>query len=409
MSKKREQKWGWWFLLPLYPYQQRATIRQEVVEDTIWTFEQPHGLLYAVVPIRMTVIKLKQGGLLVYCPIAPTPECVKLMRELEARHGEVKYIIHSTSSGLEHKIFVAPFARRFPQAQIWCAPSQWSFPLNLPLSWLGFPPQRTYLLPEDWRETPFSDEFKYAMVDIDLSKGSFAEVALLHKSTETLLVTDAVIKIPPHPPAILELNPFPLLFHARETALDKLEDTPENRLKGWQRICLFALYFRPSMVDTASLKQLLQDAFKAPLRSRENYFGVYPFRWQSGWKQSFDAIASLKKPFVAPILETLILPQNPSTAINWANNIASWQFKQIIPAHFSAPIQVTPLEFRQAFSFLETESNCPEKLYPSGNQQIFDRDSTFIKQLEATLIKLNIAKPPKLKRVQGEDNSSLFS
>lgn len=246
------------------------------------------------------------------------------------------------------------------------------------------------------------------MVNIDLSKGSFAEVALLHKSTETLLVTDAVIKIPPSPPAILELNPFPLLFHARETALDKLEDTPENRLKGWQRICLFALYFRPSMVDTAPLKQLLKEAFNAPNRSRENYFGAYPFRWQSGWKQSFDAIASLEKPFVAPILETLILPQNPSAAINWANNIASWQFKQIIPAHFSAPIQATPLEFRQAFSFLDIESNRPEKLYPSGNQQIFSRDSTFIKQLEATLIKLNIAKPPKLKRVQGEDNSSLF-
>ena len=119
VSKKKQQKWGFWFLLPIYPYQTRPTLRQEVIRDRIWIFEQPHGFLYAVVPIRMTLVKLQQGGLLIYCPIAPTPECINLVRELEAQHGEVKYIIHSTSSGLEHKIFVGPFARRFPSASNW--------------------------------------------------------------------------------------------------------------------------------------------------------------------------------------------------------------------------------------------------------------------------------------------------
>jgi len=59
INSNKEQKWGWWFLLPLYPYNRRATIRKEVLKDKIWIFEQPHGLLYAVVPIRMTVVKLE--------------------------------------------------------------------------------------------------------------------------------------------------------------------------------------------------------------------------------------------------------------------------------------------------------------------------------------------------------------
>jgi hypothetical protein len=395
-SKKKEQNWGYWFLLPLYPYQQRPTLRQEVVKDTVWTFEQPHGLLYAVVPIRMTVIKLLQGGLLVYCPIAPTQECVNLVRELENNHGKVKYIIHSTSSGLEHKIFVGPFARRFPTAEVWSAPSQWSFPLNLPITWLGFPPRRTKILPFDYRESPFADEFQYQILDIDLSKGSFVEVALLHKQSKTLLVTDTVIKIPRQPPAILELNPFPLLFHARETALDNLENTRENRLKGWQRICLFALYFRPSVIETTTIKQLIQEAINAPNRSRANYFGLFPFRWQKNWQKSFEAIANREIPFVAPILETLILPQAPQEVINWASIISTWDFNQIIPAHFTAPIETKPLQFRQAFSFLENNPNVPEKIYLSGNEQIYRRDGNFIKQLEATLVKFKIAKPPKI-------------
>ena len=347
MSKKKEQQWGFWFLLPIYPYQKRPTLRQEVIRDRIWIFDQPHGFLYAVVPIRMTVIKLQQGGLLVYCPIAPTLECIRLVRELEVQHGEVKYIIHSTSSGLEHKIFVGPFARCFPSAQVWCVPSQWSFPVNLPLSWLGFPRKRTYSLPDNWQDSPFADEFEYHIVKIDLSAGSFAEVALLHKSSQTLLVTDAVVQIPPQPPAIIELDPFPLLFHARETALDNLADTPANRLKGWQRICLFALYFRPSMIDTVPIVQLLAQAKQAPNRSRANYFGLFPFRWRSNWLQSFEAIVNRDMPLVAPILQTLILPQNRLEVANWVNKISNWQFKQIIPAHFAAPIKATSAKFHQ--------------------------------------------------------------
>ncbi len=229
----RDFSWFFWFTLPLYPYGKRQTIRKEVVKDTVWTFDQMQGIFYVVVPIRMTVVKLNTGGLLVYAPVAPTPECIRLLNELVAEHGEVKYIILPTISGLEHKVFVGPFARYFPKAQVFVAPSQWSFPLNLPLTWLGLPTKRTQILPEDSKKAPFADEFDYAILGpIDLGPGKFAEVAFFHKRSHTLLITDSVISIPEEPPAIVQLDPYPLLFHAKDNAYEIVTDNQANRRKG---------------------------------------------------------------------------------------------------------------------------------------------------------------------------------
>ncbi|MGC1395183.1 MAG: DUF4336 domain-containing protein, partial [Coleofasciculaceae cyanobacterium] len=161
-EQTKDYSWSFWPLVPLYPYGKRRTLRTEVIKDQIWTFDQLQGIVYVVVPIRMSVVKLKNGGLLIYAPIAPTNECIRLVQELVAEHGEVKYIILPTISGLEHKVFVGPFARRFPQAEVFVAPNQWSFPVNLPLSWLGFPAQRTHILPSDSTLAPFASEFEYA-------------------------------------------------------------------------------------------------------------------------------------------------------------------------------------------------------------------------------------------------------
>ena len=352
-----EYNWRFWSLVPIYPYRKRRTIRQEVVTDTIWTFDQLQGIFYVVVPIRMTVIKLETGGLLVYAPVAPTPECIRLVNELVAIHGEVKYIILPTISGLEHKVFVAPFARQFPQAQIYIAPNQWSFPLNLPLSWLGFPTQRTHVLPADSSQCPFGDEFDYAILgDIDLRLGQFEEVALLHKRTHTLLVTDTIVSIPETPPAIIELDLYPLLFHARDSALEAIEDTYPNRRKGWQRICLFAMYFRSSVLQVPKWSKTLLNAMRSPNKSKQAYFGLFPFDWQENWQDSFRTLRGDGRLLVAPILQNLILNRAPQETLAWADKIAAWDFHRLIACHFDSPVAATPQQFRQAFSFLEKEA-----------------------------------------------------
>ncbi|WP_416676827.1 DUF4336 domain-containing protein [Egbenema bharatensis] len=392
-TNRREQSWGFWFLVPLHPYRRRRTLRREVVPNTVWTFEQLQGILYTIVPIRMTVVKLDSGGLLVYAPIAPTRECIRLVQELEAVHGTVRYILLPTASGLEHKVFVPAFARCFPDAQIYVAPHQWSFPLNLPLPWLGFPSQRTHILPANSAEAPFADDFDYAILDIDLGRGSFGEVALFHRRSHSLLVTDTVLSVPQEPPEILQFDPYPLLFHARDSAKQAIEDSEANRRKGWQRIALFAIYFRPSVLKTSSLIQSLRDGLNAPNHSKKAYFGWFPFQWQPGWERSFHALRGEGRPFVAPILQTLILDHNPRAVLDWANRVAHWNFERIIPCHFDAPIATTPQAFRKAFSVFEL-SFLNQETFGSTSKPLPVADVAFIRTLEENLDRWGITTPP---------------
>ena len=352
--KRSDRAWPLWPVVPIYPYGHRRTLRRELIPGKVWTFEQVQGIFYVVVPIRMTVIKLAAGGLFVFSPVAPTNECVRLVRELEAEHGEVKYVVLPTVTGVEHKYFAGPFAQRFKRSQVYVAPNQWSFPLDLPMSWLGFPAKRTQVLPADASQTLFYDEFDYEIVGpIDLSIKPYTEVTFFHRETKLLLAVDTILSIPVEPPEVVAQDPFPLMFHARDRASDPLVDTPENRRKGWARIALFTFYFQPERLDVPKLKAVLREAKEAHDRSKKNYFGLYPFNWQPNWYNSFETLRQDGKLIVAPILQTLIFNRAPDKVLAWADRIAQWNFERVIPCHFSAPISASPTEFRAAFDFLE--------------------------------------------------------
>lgn len=392
----KSRSWPFWPVVPLYPYGRRRTQRQEILKDTIWTFDQLQGIFYVVVPVRMTVVRLEKGGLLVYSPVAPTDECIRLVRELEQAYGPVQYIVLSTVTGIEHKGFVGPFARRFSQAQVYVTPNQWSFPIQLPLSWLGLPGNRTQLLPEDSSQTPFFDEFDYALLGpIPLNLGPFGEAVFFHRASRTLLVTDTVMSVPAEPPDILQAEPFPLLFHARDSAADVIRDTPEHRRKGWQRIALFAFYFRPSTLDVANTAEMLKAARMAPDRSRRNYFGLYPFSWRSNWRESFEALRGNGRLFVAPVLQTLIFNRGPEIVLDWVKQVSCWQFERVIPAHLDAPVAAGPREFQQAFGFLtktgmETGDTVLEPIRP-----LPEEDFQVLRDLENSLTRSGITPPAK--------------
>ncbi|MEO1123668.1 MAG: DUF4336 domain-containing protein [Cyanobacteria bacterium J06635_15] len=388
-QKSRDFSWPFWPLLPLYPYGQRRTLRREVVKNTLWTFDQIQGIFYVVVPIRMTVVKLESGGLLVYAPVAPTPECIRLVQDLVAQHGDVKYIILPTVTGLEHKVFVGPFARRFPQAEVFVVPNQWSYPVQLPLSWLGFPRGRTHILPADSAEAPFGDEFDYTLLGpIHLGLGPFGEAAFYHRRSGSLLVTDTLVSVPDDPPEVLELDPYPLLFHAKDTAFDQPEDTPPMRRKGWHRIALFAVYFRPSALDVVTLGKTLKHALKAPDHSRQAYFGLYPFAWKAGWETSFQRLHSAGRLWVAPVLQTLILNRAPQATLAWVERVAQWPFERIIPCHLDAPLAADAHGLRQAFAFLGA-TDTVDAVTPVLPEADFD----LLRELEANLTRRGITPP----------------
>jgi hypothetical protein len=357
-----DQHWPWWPLLPLYPYGRRPTLVRELLPDQLWSFEQLHGVWYVAVPIRMTVLRVREG-LVLYAPVAPTGEVLAALREMERIHGPVCTIVLPTASGLEHKLPVPAMARAFPAAEVWVTPHQWSFPLRLPSRWLGFPAGRTRVLLEDG--VPHADQLDWLPLGpLDLGLGTFMEVACFHRASGSLLVTDALVAISPEPPEVFDLDPTPLLFHARERGEEPLTDSPENRRRGWKRIVLFASYLRPERLSIASLTESLRGSLALGCRNRRSHFGFYPFRWQEGWEQEADKLfnageVSLQ---VAPVLERLVFPRARQQIVAWIRLLAALgDVRWHVSAHYTAPMAISSDVLLQVAAALEVAEWAPDK------------------------------------------------
>ena len=200
----------------------------------------------------MTVIKLSDGGLFVYDPIAATPELLGYMEELEKEHGPVKHIVLG-SVAIEHKVYAGVFAQKYKNAQVWVQPGQYAFPQNLPIPFLGFPAGRTNVIPSNNEAdvpSEWKKDFEFRTLGPLISKdGAFGETVFFHKPTKTLLVTDTVLEVTNDVPKIFEDDPKPLLYHARTTVTEVLEDSPEVRERGWRRVVLFGLFFTPGALN----------------------------------------------------------------------------------------------------------------------------------------------------------------
>ncbi|KAL0015664.1 hypothetical protein SO802_002733 [Lithocarpus litseifolius] len=315
------------FPFPLGPFLNRSTIRTEAVKGCIWLFEQEQALGFSSVStnIRMTIIKLKSGGLWVHAPIAPTEECIQLVKELGA---PVEYIVLPTFA-YEHKIFVGPFSRKFPRAQVWVAPRQWSWPLNLPLEFFGI--FRAKTLKDEDSSTPWADEIEHKILSSpEVGIGPYVEVAFYHKRSRTLLVTDAVIFVPRQPPECISKESLlasaknglavKILSKGKEVPEEPIVDNMRNRQKGWERMVLQILFLGPSnlLEPNASFAQMSQ------------------------------------KLIVSPIVKTLVFNKVPEKVRDWIDGIArDWRFKRVIPAHFAAPINASRSDFLAAFAFLD--------------------------------------------------------
>ena len=372
--------WKWWPLFPLYPYGQKKTVFNELLENQIWSLEQIQGLYYVAVPIRMTIIKVSDGLMLIN-PLPPTTELIEEIKKLTLIHGRVKTIVLPTASGLEHKIGLPALARVFKEADIWVCPGQWSFPINLPLDFIGIPSKRTKVLFEDG--TPYSDEFVWnSLGPVNLGLGRFQEISCFHKPTSTLLVTDAIVGIDRNPPRIFDYDPTPLLFHSRESGDESLLDSPEARKKGWLRLILFSSYLKPAKLKIPSLKEIVKNSFKKDLRNQKSHFGIFPFLWADDWEDSLSEITIEEnvKIQIAPVLKKLIFPKSKEILINWLMALKEFKnMKYLISAHYSAPVNFTIEDVSQLIDFIN-----------SDNWETDDANSKFLINLYKKLYDLKI-------------------
>lgn len=358
----------------------RATVEAEILDDTIWTHDQIQGIVNVNVPVRQTVIKLKGGGLWVHNPVAPTPQLLQMMKSLEERYGAVRHIVLGTVA-LEHKATFGPFCQNFPTATVWINPGQWSFPVDLPIDALGvkqkgqrlreipvngkpatnsiFRTTEKYGLPE-WK-----DEIDYEVLGPITFKsvGAFSETAFYHKASKTLIVTDVVVGVDKNPPSIIEEDPRALLFHARDNITEIVEDTRENRERGWRRMVQFGLVFFPSQITVIPTGQAILEANQIDPRMKNLGEGsvpanLYPWTWNGNSdEENFRKISNNGKLFCPPILTKLILDREPQITLDWVDCVCQRfpEMKRIIPCHLNNNIQTSSKEFSDAFDVLRSK------------------------------------------------------
>ena len=147
--------------------------------DDVWVVDS--GPLHGMIPLRMTVIRLPDCGLLLHSPTCLTPS---LQAELD-KLGPVRALL---APNVAHWMFLADWQRAYPDARTWAAPGlreraqvkQAGVKLdhdlagNAPIQWGG----------------------AIELVSVPGAAG-FMEVAVFHRPSKTLILTDIVQNFEP--------------------------------------------------------------------------------------------------------------------------------------------------------------------------------------------------------------------
>jgi hypothetical protein len=280
----------------------------------------------------------------VHAPLAPTEEFFELVEACADGPESIAHVVVPTYA-LEHKVFVKDALGRWPNARLWTAPGQFSFPVrSVPDDYVWGTSVSGVLRYSDEHvsrsQIPWIDEIQFETLTagtfrLGFSPVTFYETAFYHKSSKTLIVTDALAQVQSETP---ELNdPAKLLLISKRSTADELpQDTPSARQIGWEKTALLVSYFFPEHEEL--------DPDRAGIVT-----------WTDGWHDNFKALAG--RLIVPPVVRTLIYAQNPARVREWVDRVAArWDFDQIVPAHFQAPIQASPRDFARAFAFLEDDN-----------------------------------------------------
>jgi hypothetical protein len=123
-------------------------------------------------PVRMTVVRLPDGGIAVHSPVRPLTGLFDAVAAL----GPVRHIL---APNLQHHLFVAPWLQRFPQAQVHGVPGlrqkradlPWAGTLDGAAGWPGL-----QVLPID-------------------GAARMGEVVFLHRPSRSLIVSDLLFNV----------------------------------------------------------------------------------------------------------------------------------------------------------------------------------------------------------------------
>jgi len=332
--------------LPFIGRGSKVTVKRELARDKLWALEQNIELGPLETTLRCVVARLDDGSLWVHAPLAPTREFFEMVEScaIDGSAGSVKYVVVPTYA-LEHKIYTKDALARWTEAALFAAPGQFTFPFAGIGDDVVFGKRVDYVLEGSdlnprasivpWTKEIAFETLEAGTFDVGAKSQTIYETAFFHKATRTLIVTDAVARVPLEPPAANSVDKL-LVVSQRSTADPIPEDTVEARQIGFEKTALLVNYFFPEHeeLDPANPGTVI---------------------WTDGWHDNFKALAG--RLIVPPVVRTLLYAQNPARVRAWVDAVsARWDFTSIVPAHWEAPIASSPDDFRRAFRFLEDPS-----------------------------------------------------
>lgn len=153
------------------------------VADGIWVVDSLlPGLLGRVLPVRMTVVRLPDGGLLLHSPTRWSPA-------LQAALAALGPVRHLLAPNLAHWTFIRGWQLACPGAVTWAAPGLRGR-RQVRRSGLRIDHELRDVPPAAW-----GDAIELASVPGGLG---LREVAVFHRPSATLLLTDLVLNLDPH-------------------------------------------------------------------------------------------------------------------------------------------------------------------------------------------------------------------
>ncbi len=143
----------------------------------IWIGEGPvvpfFGFPY---PTRMVVMRLSDGGLFVWSPIALTPELKAAVDAL----GRVRFLV---SPNALHHLFLGEWKAAYPDARLYASP--------------GLRKKRKDLaFDADLQDAPEPD-WAAEIDQVMFSGGAIGEVVFFHRASQTVIFTDFIENFPP--------------------------------------------------------------------------------------------------------------------------------------------------------------------------------------------------------------------
>jgi hypothetical protein len=144
------------------------------LDRDLWVAPRPLPLWLGDVGTRMSVMRLRDGGLLLHSPVALDPP----LREAVDRIGPVRFVVGPNRM---HHFYLRDWAEAYPDALLWGAP--------------GLPEKRRDLRFEgvlDDAAPGFAGEVETRLVE---GAPALSEVAFLHRPTRTLLLADLAFNV----------------------------------------------------------------------------------------------------------------------------------------------------------------------------------------------------------------------